>query len=497
MGKEGNKEEKTILGLDLGTNSIGWALIKHDFENKQGSILGLSSRIIPMSQDILNAFGDGQSFSQTAERTGYRGIRRLYQRDNLRRERLHRVLNILGFLPKHYADNIDFEKQLGQFKKEVKLNYKETKEGKSEFIFMDSFLKMIQEFKQAQPSLFYKKPNGEETKIPLDWTIYYLRKKALTQKITKEELAWILLNFNQKRGYYQLRGEEELEDDNKNKTFEELKVSKVIDSGEKIKNSGEALYDIYFENGWEYDTRTTKPENWLNKTREFIVTTSTLKDGTLKRSFKAVDSEKDWIAIKEKTQQEIDRSGKEVGEYIYETLLKNPAQKIRGELIRTIERKFYKKELKAILEKQIELHDELKDRILYSECIQDLYPRNNAHRNSIKDNGFDYLFVEDIIFYQRPLKSKKSTISNCQYEFTTYWRKSDETGKRELIRKPIKAIARSHPLFIEFRMWQFLRNLKIYQQQAVGDIDVTSKFLENENDWCDLFDFLLYIFPIH
>ena len=28
-----------MLGLDLGTNSIGWALIKQDFENKQGEIL--------------------------------------------------------------------------------------------------------------------------------------------------------------------------------------------------------------------------------------------------------------------------------------------------------------------------------------------------------------------------------------------------------------------------------------------------------------------------
>jgi hypothetical protein len=35
---------------------------------------------------------------------------------------------------------------------------------------------------------------------------YYLRKKALSHKITKEELAWLILNFNQKRGYYLLRG---------------------------------------------------------------------------------------------------------------------------------------------------------------------------------------------------------------------------------------------------------------------------------------------------
>ena len=491
MEDKSSKGEKVILGLDLGTNSIGWALIKHDFENKGGRILGLSSRIIPMSQDIISAFGEGQSLSQTAERTGYRGVRRLYQRDNLRRERLHRVLNILGFLPKHYAENIDFEKHLGQFKKEIKLNYKETEDGNHEFVFMDSFLEMLQEFKQKQPSLFYEKANGEETKIPLDWTIYYLRKKALTQKITKEELAWILLNFNQKRGYYQLRGEEELDDTTKNKTFEELKVSEVKDSGEKISKTGETLYDVYFDNGWLYDTRTTKPENWLNKTREFIVTASTLKDGTIKRSFKAVNSDEDWIAIKQKAEQEIERSNKEVGEYIYETLLENPIQKIRGKLITTIERKFYRKELKAILEKQIELHDELKDRRLYKNCIQELYPRNNAHRNSIEDNGFDYLFMNDIIFYQRPLKSKKSTISNCQYEVRTYKQVNEETGVEETINKPLKAIPRSHPLFIEFRMWQFLRNLKFYQKQAVGDIDVTMQFLQNEDDWCDLFDFLM------
>ena len=35
-----------------------------------------------------------------------------------------------------------------------------------------------------------------------------MRQKALLQPITKEELAWILLNFNQKRGYYQLRGKD-------------------------------------------------------------------------------------------------------------------------------------------------------------------------------------------------------------------------------------------------------------------------------------------------
>src|SRR5690606_29237209 len=189
---------KKILGLDLGTNSIGWALIEQDFENKQGKILGLGSRIIPMSQDVLSDFGKGNTKSQTADRTAARGTRRLYQRDNLRRERLHRVLNILGFLPEHYKNEIDFDFNKGQFINygEPKLPYFKNEQGKYEFLFKESFNEMVEEFKKVQPDLFYIKTNGKETKIPYDWTIYYLRKKALTQKISKEELAWLILNFN-------------------------------------------------------------------------------------------------------------------------------------------------------------------------------------------------------------------------------------------------------------------------------------------------------------
>jgi CRISPR-associated endonuclease Csn1 len=50
---------KKILGLDLGTNSIGWALISENEEKKE--IIGMGSRIIPMSQDILGEFDRGNS----------------------------------------------------------------------------------------------------------------------------------------------------------------------------------------------------------------------------------------------------------------------------------------------------------------------------------------------------------------------------------------------------------------------------------------------------
>jgi CRISPR-associated endonuclease Csn1 len=482
---------KKILGLDLGTNSIGWALVNQDFENKKGSIEGLGSRIIPMSQDILGNFDAGQSHSQTADRTKFRGTRRLYQRNNLRRERLHRVMNILGLLPNHYANSIDFKDKLGQFKPntEVKLNYCKNSNGEYEFIFKDSFYEMINEFKQKQPQLFYTKSNGAETKIPYDWTIYYLRKKALAHKITKEELAWLILNFNQKRGYYQLRGEEIEED--KNKQFVQLKVKELIDTGEEVK--GKKLYDVIFENEWRYDRQIVKKEDWIGRTKEFIVTISTLKTGEIKYTYKAVNSEKDWIAIKTKTEQDIEKSGKTVGEYIYNTLLNNPTQKIRGKLVKTIERKFYKEEFKEILQKQIELQPELFTKEQYEACIEELYPKNIAHQNNIKELDFLYLFLDDIIFYQRPLKSQKSNIAGCQLEFRKYKRKNEETGIIELVKEPVKAISKSHPLFQEFRTWQWMQNLRIYNKVEINNgvmLDVTNKLLKNENDWVELFEFL-------
>lgn len=215
---------KKILGLDLGTNSIGWAMVSENDDKKE--ILGIGIRIIPMSQEILGNFDRGNSLSQTAERTGFRGVRRLRERHLLRRERLHRVLYILGFLPEHYAQSIDFEDRLGKFidDTEPKLAWKEIASNKFDFIFKNSFNEMVKEFKVSKPELFSLNAKEEERKIPYDWTIYYLRKKALRAKIEEEELAWLLLNFNQKRGYHQLRGEEEEENLNKHVEFHALKV---------------------------------------------------------------------------------------------------------------------------------------------------------------------------------------------------------------------------------------------------------------------------------
>ncbi|MFP9117694.1 type II CRISPR RNA-guided endonuclease Cas9 [Flavobacterium sp. RNTU_13] len=476
-----------VLGLDLGTNSIGWALVQQDFKQKQGKILGMGSRIIPMSQDIKDEFGKGNSISQTADRTGFRSTRHLRERGLLRRERLHRVLNILGFLPRHFAAQIDFEKKLGQFYEdtEPKLAY-----NNKEFIFKKAFEEMLEDFKMHQPELVTK---GK--KVPYDWTIFYLRKKALTQKLSGEELSWILLNFNQKRGYYQLRGEEEEENKNKEVAFYSLKIIEVI-ADEEPNKKGETWYSLVLENGWVY-RRSSKIslENWKDKTRDFIVTTDlnddgtvkTDKDGMEKRSFRAPGPE-DWGLVKAKTQHEIDRSNKTVGTYIYDALLKKPNQKIKGKLVRTIERKFYKDELIAILIKQIALQPELFSDELYNDCIRELYRNNEAHRLNLSKRDFVHLFVDDILFYQRPLRSQKSSVSNCTLEYRIFKTK-DKDGNTVNQKEYLKAIPKSHPLYQEFRVWQWLFNLKIINKD--NDTDVTPLFLKTNEDLEKLFDFLM------
>lgn len=504
---------KKILGLDLGTNSIGWAVLNADTVTradetvylKPTGISSAGSRIIPMSQDILGDFNRGISISQTSERTRLRMVRRLRERNLLRRERLLRILKIMGFLPEHFAKQIN---AFGKFSNdsEPKLPWYKKELGGYEFLFQESFKEMLEDFAKNQPQLV-----RDGKKIPYDWTIYYLRKKALSKQIAKEELAWILLQFNQKRGYYQLRGEEEEEKDNELTEIISAKILSV-ERKEKEKKYEKYWYEMNLDNGMTYRaTFYNDVSNWLGETKDFVLKTTILKDGSTKNelSFLPTTDEiermdpqrkaKMYAKIKLRTEKDLLNSNKTIGGYIYDAILQKPDQKIIGKLVRTVDRKFYKEELIEILLTQQEFIPELKDANLYNRCVEILYPTNEAHRKNISNPDFVNLFVNDILFYQRPLKSKKALIDNCPYEYRT---------DKDRNVYPIKCIARSNPFFQEFRLWKFIQNLRIYQRERVisegqldlfsstpkvklqTDVDVTAELLKNEEDYVRLFEWL-------
>ena len=91
---------KKILGLDLGTTSIGWAVINEaETEKEKSSIIKTGVRVVPLSSDEIKDFEKGKSITTNQERTLKRGARRSLQRYKLRREALIDVLkknNILS-----------------------------------------------------------------------------------------------------------------------------------------------------------------------------------------------------------------------------------------------------------------------------------------------------------------------------------------------------------------------------------------------------------------
>ena len=132
---------KKILGLDLGTTSIGWALINVDDNNNPVDIQGMGVRRVPLSENEGDKFTKGQDITVNADRTRARGARRNYDRYLLRRQALTEKMRILNMLP-------------------------------------DECL----------------------IKLPM-MELWQLRADAVTKKVSLNELGRILYHLNQKRGY--------------------------------------------------------------------------------------------------------------------------------------------------------------------------------------------------------------------------------------------------------------------------------------------------------
>jgi len=97
--------KKNILGLDLGVGSIGWALIETE-DDQPKQIIGMGSRIVPISKDDSDQFSKGQAISKNADRTARRTTRKGYDRYQLRRAMLTETLRHNGMLPERMDENV-------------------------------------------------------------------------------------------------------------------------------------------------------------------------------------------------------------------------------------------------------------------------------------------------------------------------------------------------------------------------------------------------------
>lgn len=504
---------KNVLGLDIGTNSIGGALIRlpEDYSEygNYGKIEWLGSRILPDS-DYKKGFIIGQTNSPSvhtpaATRRIKRGARRLKQRYKLRRSRLIKVFKALGWLKEEFPEDFKF--------------------SISEYLpFSDN---TIAEFEkdfgiEGQKSIKNSKRKGGKSILPKDWIIYYLRKKALTEKIEISELARIIYMLNQRRGFKSSRKDlkeshilpyEEFDVHRKNKQYDEngietkfvsiTKVTDVIQIDDEKDKKGNFKFKIVVDDprvdSEQFILKKRKTPDWKGKELTLIVTQKVDKNHKFTQNQPDVPTENDWAlcttALDEKIQQVEDPNFRYPGAYFYDELLKahkeNRQYKIRQF---PVYRWRYKQELEAIWKKQCELNPELnqlnKDKATLQKLAELLYPtqaRNNLPKlKEFLDNDLLHIISNDIIYYQRELKSQKKSINECRYEKRIGKEKTEEGKFIETGKYGLKCIPKSSPLFQEFRIWQDIHNIKILKLEdkingkTKLDVDYSSKYINDD-----------------
>ena len=425
---------KRILGLDLGTTSIGWACVNEaESDDERSTIVRLGVRVIPLTTDEESDFSKGKAISINADRTLKRGMRRNLDRFQLRRDALIRILVKNGFLSKNSLLNED----------------------------------------------------GKDT----TFSTYILRAKAVKEKISKEDFAKVLLMINKKRGYKSSR---KVKDDGDGAVIDGMDVANILVENnltpgqyvlELLKVGKENVPDFYrsdlqneLDKVWDFQKQ-FYPEILTEEFKEQIKdkgkqATSKIflgKYGIYTAENKGKRDEVKLQTYKWRSQAISEQLAKEEVAYVV-VEINNSINASSGYLgaisDRSKELIFKKQTIGEYLYGQLKQnpHTRLKNQVFYRqdyivefekiwETQKQFYP---VFTNKLKTEIRDV-----IVFYQRNLKSQKGLLSFCEFESwqEEYFDKIEKKTKTRTIGH--KVIPKSSPLFQEFKIWQILNNIEL------------------------------------
>jgi CRISPR-associated endonuclease Csn1 len=405
---------KKVLGLDLGTASIGWALVNQAESNEEkSSIIKAGVRVNPLTTDEKDSFEKGKAITTNADRRLKRGMRRNLQRYKLRREHLISVLRREGWIS-------------------------------DETILTE----------QGAASTYQT---------------FRLRADAPEKEVSLEELSRILLMINRKRGYKSNRRTDAGEEGN---LIDGMEVARALYnegltpaqySLRILDNGGKLLPEYYrsdlaaeFEKIWarqmtfwpdmltddfkqkiENDGRSNVPKKFSavygvdsadNKGRDRKRTALGWRVKALSEKLDKevlayviadvkgeIQNSSGYLGAISDRSKELVFKKQTVGQYLYGQILANPNYSTKNKVFY---RQDYLDEFETIWECQKRFHPELTDEL----------------KSEIRDT---------VIFYQRRLKSQKNLISFCEFE------------------KGCRVAPRSSLLFQEFKIWSILNNVAV------------------------------------
>lgn len=353
-----------ILGLDLGTNSIGWAIV--DKDGNDFSLVDKGVRIF--SEGVKSE--KGIESSRAAERTDFRSARKIKYRRKLRKYETLKVLSKNGICPLSIDEVEEWRKS-----------------GFKEYPLNPEFLKWL-------------RTDEEENINP-----YFFRDKASKQKVPLFELGRALYHIAQRRGFLSNRLDQSAEG-----ILEEHcpKIQILIEDLNSNEEVLENLQEYFFEtgildanekNGFVKDLdEGDKKLVSLYKSIQAILKSNNADFEKCKSEIIERLNKKDVLGkvkgkIKDISQAMAEGNFKTLGQYFFSLYNKS---KIRNQY--TSREEHYLEEFEIICKTQ-GLGDILDNELLpekkYNGLVKDLYKA---------------------IFFQRPLKSQKGLIGKCSFE---------------------------------------------------------------------------------
>lgn len=421
---------KKILGLDLGTTSIGWALV-NEAENstEKSSIIKLGVKVNPLTVDEQSNFEKGKAITTNADRALKHGMRIKLQRYKLRRDNLIECMTEHGILNEDTV--LGEEGNFSTFQ-----TYRCRAKAATEEVTLEEFARILLMINKKRGYKSNRKAKGKEEGQLIDGMS--IAKELYERNITPGEYVLELLCSGKKYipDFYRSDLANELERiwNFQQKFHPDILTDETRDKlNNKNKTASEQLmYALHQINAVEIKGQNKRLELYklrvkaLSKqlTAEELVAVISDVNGNMTKSSGYLGAISDRSKV-------LTMNNITVGQYLMRELDKDPHLSLKNQ---TFYRQDYLDEFERIWECQSSYHQELTREL--KEEIRDM-----------------------IIFYQRPLKSKKGMLALCTFE---NWEiEIEEDGKKRKKKVGRKVCPKSSPLFQEFKIWQVLNNLTV------------------------------------
>lgn len=420
---------KRILGLDLGTTSIGWAVVTEAQEaNEISTIEKLGVRVNPLTTDEQTDFQKGKPITTNANRTLARSARRSLQRFKLRRENLVKIL-----LENNWINEDELLAESGN--KSTFETYGFRNAAATTQIQLNQFARVLLMINKKRGYKSSRKVNNTEEGQLVDGM--EIAKKLYNENLTPGQYVLELLNDGKKKipDFYRSDLQNELEQiwQVQQKYHPQILTNdfKAKIDGKGARLTAQTFYAIYqfntAENTGTKDQKKIQAYQWRVDALTKQLTQPELAYVIADINGQLTNSSGYLGAISDRSKA-LFFNKQTVGQFLFKQLQQNPNNSTKGKV-------FYRQD--------------------YLDEFETIWQVQAKGREKQLTNQLKAEIRDVVIFYQRKLKSQKNLVSLCQLEH----KEISVNGVKKTI--GYRVAPKSAPLFQQFKIWQQLHNVRI------------------------------------